>query len=88
MRFEMDKSGLHLINNNNQTQHILSAAEGGVPLNAHGGGGGSGSGRQYAKSDPAAGAMERECRVALEERELWSKFQELTNEMIVTKNGR
>ena len=27
-------------------------------------------------------------RVELEERELWGKFKELTNEMIVTKTGR
>lgn len=27
-------------------------------------------------------------RVELEEAELWSKFKRLTNEMIVTKNGR
>ncbi|XP_062954113.1 T-box transcription factor T isoform X3 [Cynocephalus volans] len=36
------------------------------------------------KGDPT----ERELRVGLEERELWLRFQELTNEMIVTKNGR
>jgi hypothetical protein len=27
-------------------------------------------------------------RVELEDAELWSKFKNLTNEMIVTKNGR
>jgi len=75
----MDKSALHA-NNNNQTQHILSAAEGGIPLAGAGG-------RGFVKTDPSGG-IERECRVALEERDLWSKFQELTNEMIVTKNGR
>ncbi|XP_068458149.1 T-box transcription factor TBX19 [Clinocottus analis] len=36
------------------------------------------------KGDPT----ERELRVCLEDEELWSKFQALTNEMIVTKNGR
>ncbi|XP_036079439.1 T-box transcription factor T isoform X2 [Rousettus aegyptiacus] len=36
------------------------------------------------KGDPT----ERELRVGLEERELWLRFKELTNEMIVTKNGR
>uniref|UniRef100_A0A8C7EBU0 T-box transcription factor T n=1 Tax=Nothoprocta perdicaria TaxID=30464 RepID=A0A8C7EBU0_NOTPE len=36
------------------------------------------------KGDPT----ERELRVALEEGELWLRFKELTNEMIVTKNGR
>lgn len=36
------------------------------------------------KGDPT----ERELRVALEDSELWLRFKELTNEMIVTKNGR
>uniref|UniRef100_A0A3P9HN41 T-box domain-containing protein n=1 Tax=Oryzias latipes TaxID=8090 RepID=A0A3P9HN41_ORYLA len=36
------------------------------------------------KGDPT----ERELRVTLEEAELWRKFQQITNEMIVTKNGR
>ncbi|XP_067416871.1 T-box transcription factor T isoform X1 [Emydura macquarii macquarii] len=36
------------------------------------------------KGDPT----ERELRVTLEESELWLRFKELTNEMIVTKNGR
>lgn len=36
------------------------------------------------KGDPT----ERELRVALEDGELWLRFKELTNEMIVTKNGR
>uniref|UniRef100_A0A8C0GRQ6 T-box domain-containing protein n=1 Tax=Chelonoidis abingdonii TaxID=106734 RepID=A0A8C0GRQ6_CHEAB len=33
-------------------------------------------------------ASEREIRVVLEEKALWMNFQELTNEMIVTKTGR
>ncbi|XP_062236312.1 T-box transcription factor TBX19-like [Platichthys flesus] len=36
------------------------------------------------KGDPT----ERELKVALEDGELWRKFQQITNEMIVTKNGR
>uniref|UniRef100_A0A3B5BBS7 T-box transcription factor 19 n=1 Tax=Stegastes partitus TaxID=144197 RepID=A0A3B5BBS7_9TELE len=36
------------------------------------------------KGDPT----ERELRVTLEDGELWRKFQQITNEMIVTKNGR
>ncbi|XP_018413210.1 PREDICTED: brachyury protein-like isoform X2 [Nanorana parkeri] len=36
------------------------------------------------KGDPT----ERELKVALEEPDLWLRFKELTNEMIVTKNGR
>ncbi|CAF95777.1 unnamed protein product, partial [Tetraodon nigroviridis] len=40
------------------------------------------AGRQ--KGDPT----ERELRVTLEDLELWRRFQQITNEMIVTKNGR
>nr|CAJ82003.1 t, brachyury homolog (mouse) [Xenopus tropicalis] len=36
------------------------------------------------KGDPT----EKELKVSLEERDLWMRFKELTNEMIVTKNGR
>ncbi len=36
------------------------------------------------KGDPT----ERDLKVSLDEDELWQKFKELTNEMIVTKNGR
>lgn len=36
------------------------------------------------KGDPT----EKELTVALDEKELWQRFKELTNEMIVTKNGR
>ena len=52
--------------------HILSAVE--SELCAAG----------RAKGDPT----ERELHVGLDDRELWTKFQSLTNEMIVTKNGR
>ena len=74
-------------------QHILSAAEGGLVaaagLTGHGGRFGSSGKNAGGNSDPTgSNSIDRECRVSLEERELWSKFQELTNEMIVTKNGR
>ena len=36
------------------------------------------------KGDPT----ESKLKVSLEDRELWGKFKELTNEMIVTKSGR
>ncbi|XP_076021214.1 T-box transcription factor T [Genypterus blacodes] len=36
------------------------------------------------KGDPT----ERDLKVSLDESELWQRFKELTNEMIVTKNGR
>ncbi|XP_065575602.1 T-box transcription factor T-A-like [Artemia franciscana] len=32
--------------------------------------------------------LDTNCKVILDDRELWAKFQELVNEMIVTKNGR
>lgn len=32
--------------------------------------------------------MERNVMVSLDDRDLWCRFQNLTNEMIVTKNGR
>lgn len=32
--------------------------------------------------------LDRNLRVSLDDRELWLRFQNLTNEMIVTKNGR
>ncbi|KAI4889775.1 hypothetical protein NFI96_008872 [Prochilodus magdalenae] len=35
------------------------------------------------KGDPT----EKQLRVSLEDAELWRKFKEVTNEMIVTKNG-
>lgn len=36
------------------------------------------------KGDPT----ESKLKVSLEDRDLWNKFKELTNEMIVTKSGR
>lgn len=36
------------------------------------------------KGDPT----EKQLKVTLEDSELWRKFKEVTNEMIVTKNGR
>lgn len=36
------------------------------------------------KADPSESSV----RITLEDFELWSKFKELTNEMIVTKSGR
>lgn len=32
--------------------------------------------------------IDRNCNIALDDRDLWMRFQNLTNEMIVTKNGR
>lgn len=33
-------------------------------------------------------SQEHRLQLCLDDRELWLKFQSLTNEMIVTKNGR
>ncbi|KAG9332254.1 hypothetical protein JZ751_015463 [Albula glossodonta] len=40
------------------------------------------------KGSEKGDASERDIKVALEDGELWAKFKELTNEMIVTKTGR
>ncbi|KAL4656874.1 T-box transcription factor TBX19-like [Arapaima gigas] len=76
------------------------AGGGGPQAGVRGGGGGGGAsdccisrllsvveselqaGRE--KGDPT----EKQLKVSLEEAELWRKFKEVTNEMIVTKNGR
>lgn len=42
------------------------------------------NGTDPCKSEP----LEAKLSVKLEEKELWGKFKEYTNEMIVTKNGR
>lgn len=63
-----------------QMSHILTAAEaelGAPPMrHAHG---------RHQAYDELDGA---DIHVTLDDRELWTKFQCLTNEMIVTKNGR
>nr|BAF34148.1 brachyenteron [Gryllus bimaculatus] len=44
--------------------------------------------RELAAGRGEGDPSERDLVVALDERDLWTKFQSLTNEMIVTKNGR
>ncbi|XP_062559157.1 T-related protein [Armigeres subalbatus] len=58
---------------------------GGSLLGGHGGGrsGGGGGG-----GGGGAGGREQNLSVTLDDRDLWLRFQNLTNEMIVTKNGR
>ncbi len=56
-----------------------------------GSGGGSGGPRGGVKGEPGGGGGDsgpEKVRMSLEDRDLWSKFKELTNEMIVTKSGR
>lgn len=64
-----------------QMSHILTAAEAEL---GQGQITGRGNRHQPVHDDPA----DRDIHVSLDDRELWTKFQCLTNEMIVTKNGR
>lgn len=43
---------------------------------------------EFQKGSEKGDASERDIKLSLEDAELWSKFKELTNEMIVTKTGR
>ncbi|KAJ0003759.1 hypothetical protein NQD34_008857 [Periophthalmus magnuspinnatus] len=43
---------------------------------------------EFQKGSEKGDASERDIKLSLEDSELWSKFKELTNEMIVTKTGR
>ncbi|XP_001662072.2 T-related protein [Aedes aegypti] len=57
------------------------------------GGGGGGSGGNsvhggHGGRNGGAGSREQNLSVTLDDRDLWLRFQNLTNEMIVTKNGR
>ncbi|XP_056335747.1 T-box transcription factor T-A [Danio aesculapii] len=43
---------------------------------------------EFQKGSEKGDASERDIKLSLEDAELWTKFKELTNEMIVTKTGR
>ncbi|XP_059366308.1 T-box transcription factor T-A-like [Carassius carassius] len=43
---------------------------------------------EFQEGSEKSDASERDIKLSLEDAELWSKFKELTNEMIVTKTGR
>lgn len=60
------------------TSHILSAIE---PNSA-------GLGSLNTSLQNRSPDVDRNVIVSLDDRELWMRFQNLTNEMIVTKNGR
>ncbi|CAB3370688.1 Hypothetical predicted protein [Cloeon dipterum] len=60
-----------------QMSHILTAAEADLGMARHA------LGRHQVLED-----ADRDIHVSLDDRDLWTKFQCLTNEMIVTKNGR
>ncbi|XP_055371853.1 T-related protein [Condylostylus longicornis] len=59
------------------TSHILSAVDPVITSNL--------GARHHNQSSPD---VDRNLHVSLDDRELWMRFQNLTNEMIVTKNGR
>ncbi|XP_046392700.1 T-box transcription factor T-A isoform X1 [Ischnura elegans] len=65
--------------------HILSAVETELGVGAGGLRGGGAGPKGTSVADEIS---ERDLEVSLDDRELWTKFQTLTNEMIVTKNGR
>lgn len=60
---------------------------GGVVAVAAGGSTGNG-GHRVVGGAGSPNELDRNLRVSLDDRELWLRFQNLTNEMIVTKNGR
>lgn len=64
------------------TSHILSAIE---PLGTNANGGANNGATTHNKSPDL---IDRNLHVSLDDRDLWLRFQNLTNEMIVTKNGR
>lgn len=43
---------------------------------------------EFQKGSEKGDTSERDIKLSLEDAELWNKFKELTNEMIVTKTGR
>lgn len=43
---------------------------------------------EFQKGSEKGDVTERDIKLTLEDCELWTKFKELTNEMIVTKTGR
>ncbi|XP_023033124.1 T-related protein isoform X1 [Drosophila willistoni] len=69
--------------------HGLSGVGGGgVVAVAVSASGGNGIGHRVVGGAGSPNELDRNLRVSLDDRELWLRFQNLTNEMIVTKNGR
>ncbi|XP_034479324.1 T-related protein isoform X1 [Drosophila innubila] len=68
--------------------HGLGGVGGVVAMASGGGGGVGGSGHRIVGGAGSPNELDRNLRVSLDDRELWLRFQNLTNEMIVTKNGR
>ncbi|EDV39420.2 uncharacterized protein Dana_GF25302 [Drosophila ananassae] len=67
--------------------HAHNHGLGGVVAVAAGGSTGNG-GHRVVGGAGSPNELDRNLRVSLDDRELWLRFQNLTNEMIVTKNGR
>ncbi|XP_032594182.1 T-related protein isoform X2 [Drosophila grimshawi] len=65
--------------------HSLGGVGGAVAMASAGGAGG---GHRIGGGAGSPNELDRNLRVSLDDRELWLRFQNLTNEMIVTKNGR
>ncbi|XP_053689448.1 T-related protein [Sabethes cyaneus] len=72
------------------TSHILSTIDPLMTGTSNGSASGSQSNGSHSQSSAGGsrGAGERNLSVTLDDRDLWLRFQNLTNEMIVTKNGR
>lgn len=80
------------------TSHILSAIDPLMTASSNGGSTGattngsnmsqSGGGSGGTLGGHGRGGREQNLAVTLDDRDLWMRFQNLTNEMIVTKNGR
>lgn len=67
------------------TSHILSAIEPLINGATSGNGNASDTTQQHHNRSPD---IDRNLNITLDDRDLWLRFQHLTNEMIVTKNGR
>lgn len=67
--------------NNNNDENKL------IPINSNGSSLAGGNGNNNIDSNHSS-QIERNFVVTLDDRDLWMRFQALTNEMIVTKNGR
>lgn len=65
------------------TSHILSAIEPLVPNTTN-----DISTLSHQSMSNRSPEIDRNVNVSLDDRDLWMRFQNLTNEMIVTKNGR
>ncbi|XP_030571479.1 T-related protein isoform X1 [Drosophila novamexicana] len=74
----------HAAHNGHGHGHGMGVVGGAVALGSAGGGGG----HRIVGGAGSPNELDRNLRVSLDDRELWLRFQNLTNEMIVTKNGR